>query len=51
MVDRLWVRDLTGDRDACEALLSQAGMEAPRTGLVSIVPQAGPEDRSWALWS
>ena len=51
VVDRLWVRDLTGDRDACEALLSQAGMEAPRTGLVSIVPQAGPEDRSWALWS
>lgn len=49
--DRLWVWGLTEGRDACEELLSQAGMEAPRTDLVSISAQAGAADQSWALWA
>ena len=32
-------------------ILSQAGMEAPRTDLVSISAQAGAADQSWALWA
>lgn len=50
-VDGIWVWGLGGDRDACEELLSQAGLESPRSSLVSIAEQPGPEDRSWALWS
>lgn len=49
--DRLWVWGLAEDRDACEELLSQAGMESPKTDLVSIAAQAGPEERSWAIWT
>ena len=51
LADRLWVWGLTGDRDACEALLSQAGMETPTTGLVSISTQTGADGQSWALWT
>lgn len=50
-VDRVWVWGLSEDRDACEELLAQAGLEEPKADLVSIAAQAGPEDRSWALWT
>ncbi|WP_294512019.1 putative glycoside hydrolase [uncultured Intestinimonas sp.] len=50
-VDRVWVWGLSEERDACEELLAQAGLEAPKSDLVSIAAQAGPEDRSWALWT
>ena len=50
-VDRVWVWGLGEDRDACEELLGQAGLEAPKSDLVSIAAQAGPADRSWALWT
>ena len=50
-VDRVWVWGLGEDRDACEELLTQAGLEEPKSNLVSIAAQAGPEDRSWAIWS
>ena len=50
-VDRVWVWGLGEDRDACEELLAQAGLAEPKSDLVSIATQAGPEDRSWAIWS
>ena len=50
-VDRVWVWGLGEDRDACEELLAQAGLAEPKADLVSIAAQAGPEGRSWALWS
>lgn len=50
-VDRVWVWGLGEDRDACEELLAQAGLADPQADLVSIDAQAGPADRSWALWS
>ena len=33
------------------AILAQAGLDAPRTGLVSISAQAGAAGQSWALWA
>lgn len=51
VVDRVWVWGLGEDRDACEELLAQAGLAEPKSDLVSIATQAGPEDRSWAIWS
>lgn len=50
VLDRVWVRGLGEDRDACEELLAQAGLADPAANLVSIGAQAGPEDRSWAVW-
>lgn len=50
-LDRIWVWDLGEDRDACAELLSQAGLDDPRTGLVSLSAQAGAADQSWALWA
>ena len=32
-------------------LLAQAGLAEPKSDLVSIATQAGPEDRSWTIWS
>ena len=51
VVDRVWVWGLGEDRDACEELLAQAGLAEPKSDLVSIATQAGPEDRSWTIWS
>ena len=50
-LDRVWVWGLSEDRDACETLLSQAGLAQPKADLVSMANQPGLEGQSWALWS
>lgn len=50
LMDRIWVRDLAGDRDACGELLSRYGLTDPVGGLVSLGAAPGEAEESWGVW-
>ena len=50
VMDRVWLRDLGEERDACAQLLEEHGLNDSATTLVSLGRTAGPKDMSWALW-
>lgn len=49
LMDRVWLRDLGEEREACAQLLEENGLKDPETALVSLSPAAGPEGLSWAV--